>query len=143
MKENAGRLRGSSLLELIGALLISAALVLLTVPRLSQLRERTFLRLAAEKLQLEIERAYLLSRLENSRIEISAQSDSISFSRNGKILRAVPLAKGLRLSFTNRRAGEIVFYQGQSASPATLMLSTGTSSCTLTISLRGRVKLQC
>lgn len=134
-----------TLLEVVTVILISGALLLLSMPRMrdifdSRLRQETNMVAAL------IERTIVDSQSGERNI-VLAVTDTELIVRDAKqrtvVLERHHLAYPVKFAVPGPNGAIIRLHSGEVASPATLKLVSHQKSCLIKLSLRGRVRTEC
>jgi len=135
------------LLDLIVLLSISSIILALSVPQIHAFSQAGKLRNESRRLKSTLKSLTVASLQHQDDVALTLYSDeyvitypagSSDFSTNShRLHHTIAIDLG---SLTERK---IVFYKGGVNSPASIKLTTGTSYCTIIISLRGRVRSEC
>jgi prepilin-type N-terminal cleavage/methylation domain-containing protein len=133
--------RAFSLLELLVSLSILGLILMISIPsiRSSPLRELRENALAVEGI---LERFRNLSILDGATYRIQIQpGEARVHESTGELLATFPL-RAVHAVSGIPRAGVSLYGLGV-VSPATLVLTNQSCSCSLTLSLRGRIRVEC
>lgn len=140
---------GFSLLEALVTISIISVLATIAVPQVSAQSKRLALRSEASSLRLFLERCSAYALTVRSPVEVVLSPRNLSPStlsaqhQNGPLLGNYTLQNGVTLEPLAGGATSLLFYPSISASPATLVLNKGGISCSVVISLRGRIRFVC
>jgi len=141
--EMAG-IRGFSLLDATLTMGILGIMILAAVNSFSSDARLNHLSTEAHSLRLLMERAYTHALAYQERITIRLnQSNAAVHSSNGKTLERYTYRHGVRLDLKDRTEITVLCNPTISMSPATLRLEKGSSTCSVIISLRGRIRATC
>lgn len=135
---------GFSLVEVLVTLGLISILASLAAPHLSAHAHRLVLRSEASAMRLFLERcaAYALSA--QAPVEVALAKDSLTARHpGGAALGGHTLQHGATLEPLSQGESSLLFYPSISASPATMVLTRGGISCSIILSLRGRVRFVC
>jgi hypothetical protein len=135
--------RGASLLETMVVLVVTAVLVAGTVTGVHAMRSSLVLRLESDRLRLVLERAYALALTSDCATRIAIEGNRVTISKEAQMIESYRTARGVTLEPPAHLDGFLRFYPSHAASPATITIRSGSNSCAVTISLRGRIRTTC
>lgn len=135
--------RGASLLETMAVLAITAVVAGGMVAAARSMRSSLMLRLESDRLRLALERAYALALMSEDSTRTSMEGDRVSISKGSQMIMSYRTARGVKLEPPPHLNGTLRFYPSHAASPATITIRSGSNSCTVTVSLRGRIRTTC
>lgn len=123
---------------------IIGLLAALAVPQVSAYITRLTLRSEASSVRLFLERCSALALTARTQVNVAVSSTALAAQHlNGALIGTYTLQKGVTVNPLAGGATSLLFYPSISASPATLELSKGGRSCSIVISLRGRIRFVC
>lgn len=135
---------GFSLLEALGTISIISTLATIAVPQINAQVKRLALRSEASSLRLFLERCSAYALTVRSPVEVALSPSTLSAQRqDGSLLGTCTLQNGVTLAPLAGGATSLLFYPSISASPGTLVLNKGEISCSVIVSLRGRIRFVC
>ncbi len=135
--------KGASLLETMAVLAITAVVTGGMVAGARSMHSSLMLRLESDRLRLVLERAYALALMSDYSTRISVEGDRVSISKGTHMIMSYHTARGVKIEPPLHLNGALRFYPSHAASPATITIRSGSNSCTVTISLRGRIRTTC
>lgn len=137
--------KGFALFEVLIALALFGLLAAISVPSLGKQAERHKLRSESQALHRDLQRLILQSSYAGKQInlQLTAQSYKAYFPADMQELFSKNLHKLVRIDLGHNTSNEIKLYPSQVTTPATIKLLGADSSCQITLSLRGRVRLEC
>lgn len=142
MKSNIGNTSGLSLLELLVGLALFATVVSISVPALRGIFGHKLLYQETRKLVATLERLALAAQASEAEHYLQVYNDRyIEHSPARSIAHAIPEPAYVELPSASPLV--VTFYPSSANTPKTIVLSDGALDCTITISLRGRVKFGC
>jgi type II secretory pathway pseudopilin PulG len=132
---------GFSLTETLFVVAITGMLIAASVPKISDIANRLVLRSEASSIRLFLERTFNFSLASRETIKVALNSgELIAAMRDNTPLFSYRLKGGISLAPVS---SPLIFYPTIAASPQTLLLKKGQSSCSVIISLRGRIRFSC
>lgn len=135
---------GSSLLEAMVCVALLALHIAIATPGLFRWSESRKLFRVTEELRLALERSYITANRFQERVDVRFERDgSVIGLRGSNKVFALPPAAGITRSIKEVGQASVSFYSSRSATPATILVSSKTQSCSLILSLRGRVRRAC
>lgn len=139
---------GFTLIETLAALSIVGIVITVAIPQFNSHTTGLALRHEASALQtfLELSAAYALTA--RTTVEIRANSEGLGKSitatqSDGTLISTHRVQHGASLDLATSSTFPLSLYPSISASPATLILNKNSRSCSVIISLRGRVRTTC
>lgn len=135
---------GFTLLESLVAISIITVGLAATAHSFTAYRRDAKLSRTVSSLKLLVERAYSHALATRREIVVvieptNAKAQNTDGTEHERLAFKAPIAPELR----NNQPQEIRLYPSISASPATITLRSGKSTCEVIVSLRGRVRTQC
>jgi prepilin-type N-terminal cleavage/methylation domain-containing protein len=135
---------GFSLVEALVTISIISILATIAVPQVSAQVKRLTVRSEASSLRLFLERCSAYALTVRSPVEVALSPSTLSAQhQNGPLIGVHTLQNGVILEPLAGGAHTLLFYPSISASPATLVLNKGSTSCSVIVSLRGRIRFVC
>lgn len=139
---------GLSLIGLMIALMLSALLLSISVPKLNAFgASKRAIKTEALRLKDLLEELSLQASLNQSDVRLSYKPDSylaeMQLDLSWKTIESRSLNPRLHFELGNKLDDVINFYASGVNSPATLLLKSAEQECAIKISLRGRVTLIC
>ncbi|RMG44867.1 MAG: hypothetical protein D6719_01065 [Candidatus Dadabacteria bacterium] len=129
---------GYSLIDLTASLLFLALVITVSIPVLSEIKNRFDLKRNTEELKALIEKEIIYSGAASRDIKITI-AKTVSVSKDNKATLVWKPAKGITLA----PHGTIHIHSGLTLSPYSIRLKKGAAGCKISISLRGRVQTKC
>ena len=136
--------RGASLIELLLSMAITSILFSIAAPSLSSLRGREHVLAESARIRLALEQGYI-SALAHDAVVVASFGDhgvDLVFARGPSILHLSP-PPGVTVRMKSPDQKEIAFYPTHAATPATVLIESGSLTCSIVVSLRGRVRSLC
>ena len=136
--------RGLHLVETAIFLTLLGALYLVAVPVISEQRNLGILREETRRLRLLAEDLVLAAMQQNTEMHLTILESSYQVS-NDEDTTSIPTVvdPSVRLELRASSPTRVAFYPTGSVSPARIVLRQDDRSCTISISLRGRVQGKC
>ncbi len=137
--------RGHTLLELLIAVSITAAVFLAAAVSAKEGRSLA-VRRRAQQFAARLQAIGLLALQTQEDLEVELRPDGYRLSKRSspaETLAAESFPSNLRLAPLSAERSVLRFFSSGIASPASLRLSDNACACTITISLRGRISVQC
>jgi len=135
--------RGVSLLETMVVLVLTTTLFGGAVIGLASVRRGLIVRAESDRLRLLLERAYTLALTSQDSSRVEFVKDRIALWSGDNRVTSYQAARGVSLEAPPHLTDGIRFYSSHTASPATISIRLGSTVCSLTISLRGRIRATC
>ena len=136
--------RGLSLLEVVAAIAFMGILIGISVPSITTLRNRLYLRGETTAVRQFLERAYGHALASRQPTIVSITHTSLTTHTEREVaLERLFLRRNVEIRRDSVRDGRILFYPSITASPTTLRLARGGQECSIVISLRGRTRVVC
>jgi type II secretion system protein H len=135
---------GFSLLEVTTVLAIVGVLTAVAVPHLRSFTIYTYLRGESDSLRLFLEKAsgYALASRQQVTVRLF-ETNLRATSDSGELLGTHTIKNGVTLRPDSAPERKLLFRPTISASPATVELLRNGRSCSVVISLRGRIRVSC
>jgi hypothetical protein len=127
----------------MAVLVITAVIVGGVITGAHSMRTSLALRLESDRLRLVLERSYALALMSDCATRISVEGDRVSISKGTQTIMSYRTARAVRLELPRHLDGTLRFDPSHAASPATITIRSGSTSCTVTVSLRGRIRTTC
>jgi len=135
---------GFSLVETLVMVSVVGILAALAVPHVSAQADRLTLRNEASALRLFLERSAAFALSSRLTVEVRLSGDTLSASQQGQgDISTHKIKNGIKLDPLSNSAASLLFHPTISASPLTLVLRKKQLSCSVIISLRGRIRAVC
>jgi prepilin-type N-terminal cleavage/methylation domain-containing protein len=135
---------GFSLLESLTVLALTGIILAISAPQVSDISRRLSLKGEASAVRLFLERCLSFSLAARRTVQVAiSQSDLSAATEDGTQLFNHKLKQGVTFSGDLTARDPLTFYQTISASPKTLTISKGSLSCSIIVSLRGRIRFSC
>ena len=136
--------RGFYSIELISCLVVTGILMAIAIPRFMSTLKRRELKTEAEALKDTTEHLIAQARQTSTKLSLLVSRESYAYtSLHGETpQQVVHLFKSGIVSNKND-PHTISFYPSGVTSPAAVTLTEGSYSCTVTLSLRGRITVSC
>jgi prepilin-type N-terminal cleavage/methylation domain-containing protein len=136
--------RGFSLLESLIVLAFTGVILAISIPQASDISRRLNLKSEASSIRLFLERCLSFSLSSRRTVQVAVnQSDLLASTEDGTPLFSYKLKQGVTFTGNLTAREPLFFYQMISASPKTLTINKGSLSCSIVISLRGRIRFTC
>jgi hypothetical protein len=110
---------------------------------LASMRRGLIVRAESDRLRLLLERAYTLALTSQTSSRVEVIHDHIALWSADKRVTSYQVAHGVSIEAPPHLTEGIRFYSSHTASPATIMIRLSSTVCSLTISLRGRIRATC
>jgi Tfp pilus assembly protein FimT len=138
------RENGFSVVEAVVTLSILSLLAAVAVPQFSAYTKKLTLRSEASRLRLFLERCSAHALTSRETIEVAVSRNTFTASRQGGgVTSSHTLLHNTYIKPDNNDEITLLFHPTISASPATLILTNGTLTCSVIISLRTRIRFVC
>jgi prepilin-type N-terminal cleavage/methylation domain-containing protein len=136
--------RGASLIELLLSLAITSILFLIAAPSLPGLGRRQKVLTESARIRLALEQGYMSALAHDATVVASFGEHGIDlgFARGPSILHLSP-PTGVTVRMKSPDQKEIAFYPTHTATPATVLIESGSLTCSIVVSLRGRIRSVC
>ena len=135
---------GFSLLESLTVLAFTGVILAISIPKASDISRRLNLKSEASSIRLFLERCLSFSLSSRRTVQVAVnQSDLLAATEDGIPLFSYKLKQGVTFTGNLNARDPLFFYQTISASPKTLTINKGSLSCSIVISLRGRIRFTC
>lgn len=133
---------GSIWLELCLGLSLILLVLYISLPSLADLQGRRHLKIEVAIVARSLTSIALKAQLEEQTYKLEAFGTKFSFANETNVVtNSFTLTKGITLAGKNPIS--VVFYKSGVVTPTKFLINSITDSCTITISLRGRVKSLC
>lgn len=133
---------GLTLIELCVYTALFLILTAISLPHLKNFNARHSLRTAAELVSLQLTRAYQSAVILNAKQFINIEHSAIKvLDENGNLIETNYLPRNV--NFMPPTPDRIQFNPGFNSTPSRILLRSGSESCEITLSLRGRVEIKC
>ena len=141
---NRSTAAGFSLLEVITVLAICGVLVGIAAPQLRAFTTKTYLRGEAISLRLFLEKAVAYALASRQQVTVRLSDNKLyATTDSGDRIGLLSFRHGVTIEPSSIPNRSMVFRPSISASPATIDLQRGDLSCSVVVSLRGRVRVAC
>lgn len=136
--------RGASIIEVTLSLALASAIFAAAIPSLYHIGSRQKVLNEATRVSSALEEAYLSALTHDSTVIASFIENhlDLSFGQAPRFLHLTP-PPGVILRLQSSEQKQITFYPTHTATPATVLVQNGDFSCSLVVSLRGRIRRAC
>jgi len=124
-------------------LAISSIVVVAATGSVATLHESMAVRFDAERLRLMLERGYAYAVSSESPALIELERDRVTLRAGGRVVTTYRTGKRVVIGPPEWLRKPLHFYPTLTTSPATLLVSSTTNRCAVTLSLRGRTRITC
>jgi hypothetical protein len=136
--------RGFSLIETLVTVSFISVLVGIALPSMAASAGRRAASLEAMRLQGALERCYSAAMLRERPITVTFQGTRMAASAIGnQPLFWYAAQQGIALTFKSKDQNKLVFYPSHTATPATILVTSASATCSVVVSLRGRMRREC
>lgn len=136
--------RGSSVLEALVCLALVAIQLAIATPGLIRWREARALYESTEELRLALERSYIVATGFHEAVTVTFERDGRVIGRSASLpVFDLPPKSGIRRALKEVGEATLTFYPSRTATPGTILVSSKTRTCSLVLSLRGRIRRAC
>ncbi len=141
--KNISAIKGYSLTEVLIGIAISSILFSMSIPSLSEINTLRFLKHESHKVKHELEDVLVKAQIENTDHEVIITQTSITSFQKGNPLPFFEYNFPKKIQTDLRTPLKVSLYKSGVASPTTITLKSGATTCKIKISLRGRVTVLC
>lgn len=135
---------GFSLIELLIVLAVISALGAATFPAVGAWHGRYSLMVEGEKLRLFLERARLTALTHDAAVAVRFKPPQLfATTTTATPMFSYTPRQGVTVKNKSEDLKPIIFYSTITTTPTTLLVTNGTSECSVVISLRGRIRNGC